>query len=145
MLKGQCLDRRIDNMGDMKAEVARWEKDRNNSLKNIDWQFTPSDARIKLKRLYPKLYMLHGTSWDYKAGQREDRMKANNPTIGITDLLARLWQHLSRRRRRQFMLILGLMIMSAFAEMISRCQRARQGNQSNHANKTGYKCAADMQ
>jgi hypothetical protein len=55
VLKGQCLDRRIDNMGDMKAEVARWEKDRNNSLKNIDWQFTPSDARIKLKRLYPKL------------------------------------------------------------------------------------------
>ena len=55
VLKGQCLDRRIDNMRDMKAEVARWEKDRNNSLKNIDWQFTPSDARIKLKRLYPKL------------------------------------------------------------------------------------------
>ena len=55
VLKSQCLDRRIDNMGDMKAEVARWEKDRNNSLKNIDWQFTPSDARIKLKRLYPKL------------------------------------------------------------------------------------------
>ena len=55
VLKGQCLDRRIDNMGDMKAEVARWEKDRNNSLKNIDWQFTPSDARIKLKRLYPRL------------------------------------------------------------------------------------------
>ena len=55
VLKGQCLDRRIDNMRDMKAEVARWEKDRNNSLKNIDWQFTPSDVRIKLKRLYPKL------------------------------------------------------------------------------------------
>ncbi len=33
VLKGQCLDRRIDNMGDMKAEVARLEKDRNNSLK----------------------------------------------------------------------------------------------------------------
>jgi ABC-type multidrug transport system fused ATPase/permease subunit len=63
--------------------------------------------------------MLHDTSRDYKAGQREDRMKKNNPTIGITDQLARLWQHLSRRRRRQFMLILGLMIMSAFAEVIS--------------------------
>ncbi len=55
VLKGQCLDRRIDNMRDMKAGVARWEKDRNNSLKNIDWQFTSSDARIELKRLYPKL------------------------------------------------------------------------------------------
>ena len=71
-------------------------------------------------------------------------MKANNPTIGITDLLAQLWQHISRHRHRQFMLLLGLMIMSAFAEMISRCQRARQGNQSNHANKAGFKCAADF-
>ena len=55
VLKGQCLGRRIDNMDDMKAEVATWEKNRNNSLKKIDWQFTTSDARIKLKRLYPKL------------------------------------------------------------------------------------------
>ena len=55
VLKGQCLGRRIDNMEEMKAEVAAWEKDRNNSLKKIDWQFTTSDARIKLKRLYPQL------------------------------------------------------------------------------------------
>ncbi len=55
VLKGQCLDRRIDNMDDMKTEVAAWEKDRNNRTKKIDWQFTTSDARIKLKRLYPKL------------------------------------------------------------------------------------------
>ena len=55
VLKGQCLGRRIDNMEEMKAEVAAWEKDRNNSLKKIDWQFTTSDARIKLKQLYPQL------------------------------------------------------------------------------------------
>ena len=55
VLKGQCLDRRIDNMESMKTEVAAWEKDRNNSLKKIDWQFTTSDARIKLTRLYPNL------------------------------------------------------------------------------------------
>src|SRR3989339_1879345 len=54
-LKGQCLDRRIDNMEDMKTEVATWERDRNNRSKKIDWQFTTPDARIKLKRLYPKL------------------------------------------------------------------------------------------
>jgi len=35
--------------------VATWEHDRNNSLKKIDWQFTTSEARIKLTRLYPKL------------------------------------------------------------------------------------------
>jgi len=35
--------------------VAAWEKERNNNTKNIVWQFTTSDARIKLKRLYPNL------------------------------------------------------------------------------------------
>jgi len=54
-LKGQCLGRRIDSMEDMKTEVAIWEQDRNNSLKKINWQFTTSEARIKLTRLYPKL------------------------------------------------------------------------------------------
>ncbi len=55
VLKGQCLDRRIDNVESMKAEVVAWEQDRNNSLKKINWQFTTSDARIKLTRLYPQL------------------------------------------------------------------------------------------
>jgi transposase len=55
VLKGQCLGRRIDNMESMKAEVVAWEQDRNNSLKKINWQFTTSDARIKLTRIYPKL------------------------------------------------------------------------------------------
>ena len=55
VLKGQCLDRRIDNMAEMKTEVATWEQDRNNRSKKIRWQFTTSEARIKLIRLYPKL------------------------------------------------------------------------------------------
>ena len=55
VLKGQCLDRRIAEMATMQAEVATWENDRNNRLRTIDWQFTTSDARIKLKRLYPNL------------------------------------------------------------------------------------------
>ena len=55
VLKGQCLDRRIPDMAAMKTDVAAWEKDRNNSTKKINWQFTTSDARIKLKRLYPKI------------------------------------------------------------------------------------------
>ena len=54
VLKSQCLDRRIADMATMRAEVAAWEIDRNNSVKKINWQFTTSDARIKLKRLYPK-------------------------------------------------------------------------------------------
>lgn len=54
-LKGQCLGRRIADMATMQAEVAAWEKDRNNSARKIVWQFATADARIKLKRLYPKL------------------------------------------------------------------------------------------
>ena len=55
VLKGQCLGRRIADMVTMQAEVSAWKKNRNNSARKIDWQFTTADARIKLKRLYPKL------------------------------------------------------------------------------------------
>ena len=55
VLKGQCLDRRIPDMVTMQTQVAAWEKERNNSAKNIVWQFTTSDVRIKMKRLYPNL------------------------------------------------------------------------------------------
>ena len=55
VLKGQCLDRRIPDMVTMQTQVAAWERDRNNSVRKIVWQFTTSDARIKLKRLYPNL------------------------------------------------------------------------------------------
>jgi len=55
VLKGQCLNRRIADMPTMQAEVAAWESNRNNSTRKIDWQFTTKNARIKLKRLYPKL------------------------------------------------------------------------------------------
>lgn len=55
VLIGQCLNRRIDNIAEMQAEVAAWEKRRNNMNATINWQFTTSDARIKLKRLYPTL------------------------------------------------------------------------------------------
>jgi len=55
VLKGQCLDRRIADIATMQTEVAAWEADRNNCAKKIDWQFTTTDARIKLKQLYPKL------------------------------------------------------------------------------------------
>jgi len=35
--------------------MAAWERDRNNSARNIVWQFTTPDARIKLKRFYTNL------------------------------------------------------------------------------------------
>lgn len=54
-LKGQCLKWRIPDMATMQSAVAAWEIDRNNKNRKIDWQFTTADARIKLKKLYPKL------------------------------------------------------------------------------------------
>jgi len=55
ILMGQCLKSRIDNMITIKEEVEAWQQNRNNKRAVINWQFTTSDARIKLKRLYPTL------------------------------------------------------------------------------------------
>jgi ATP-binding cassette subfamily B protein len=40
-------------------------------------------------------------------------------TLPITDLLSRLWIHISRRRRVQFGFLLVLMILVSFAEILS--------------------------
>ena len=37
----------------------------------------------------------------------------------VPDLMRRLWHHLSRRRQRQFVLLLGLMLISAVADVVS--------------------------
>ena len=55
VLTRQCLDRRIDTIGEMRREVAAWQQRRNNANVTIDWQFTAANARTKLKRLYPTL------------------------------------------------------------------------------------------
>ncbi len=40
-------------------------------------------------------------------------------TTALPTLLVRLWRHLSRRRQHQFGLLMGLMLVSAFAEVVS--------------------------
>ena len=55
VLTGQCLDRRIPDIETMRSEVQAWKNDRNNCMNKINWQFRTADARIKLKRLYPKI------------------------------------------------------------------------------------------
>jgi len=55
VLKRQCLAGRISCIEKMRDEVNAWNIDRNNRQSNIDWQFRTDDARVKLKRLYPKL------------------------------------------------------------------------------------------
>jgi ABC-type multidrug transport system fused ATPase/permease subunit len=41
------------------------------------------------------------------------------PVNVLPNLLVRLWRHLSQRRQRQFGLLMGLMLISAFAEVVS--------------------------
>ena len=53
VLARQCLDERMENRGHLEAEVAAWQHARNAAACKVDWRFTTTDARIKLKRLYP--------------------------------------------------------------------------------------------
>lgn len=54
-LSSQCLaDRRIAYLADLQREIAAWAKRTNEKFRMVDWQFSIDDARITLKRLYPK-------------------------------------------------------------------------------------------
>jgi len=57
VLARQCLDRRIPDMATLTQEVAAWEKTRNAAVVKVDWQFTTTDARVKLKKLYPTVQL----------------------------------------------------------------------------------------
>jgi ATP-binding cassette, subfamily B, bacterial PglK len=46
-------------------------------------------------------------------------VNAERSTAALTTLLIRLWRHLSRHRQQQFLLIMVLMLASAFAEVVS--------------------------
>ena len=54
VLATQCLDRRISDRATLIREVAAWQENRNKHQVKADWQFTTSDARVKLKSLYPQ-------------------------------------------------------------------------------------------
>jgi DDE superfamily endonuclease len=51
----QCTEGRISDLPMLIKMVGIWERDRNNRSIQIDWQFSTEDARIKLRRLYPKI------------------------------------------------------------------------------------------
>ena len=54
-LQTQCLNLRIPDAATLRAEVAAWERARNEENVTVDWQFTVEDARIKLQSLYPSI------------------------------------------------------------------------------------------
>ena len=53
VLRGQCLDRRIDDPTRLISEIAAWEQQRNAAGARIKWMFTTEKARAKLVRVYP--------------------------------------------------------------------------------------------
>lgn len=55
VLKSQCFNRRIPEIDTIRNEITAWQNQRNNKGSKVDWRFTTEDARIQLKRLYPKL------------------------------------------------------------------------------------------
>jgi hypothetical protein len=55
ILSQQCLDRRIESMEQMEAEVGAWERTRNAKQARIHWTFTVATARHKMKKVYPSI------------------------------------------------------------------------------------------
>ncbi len=55
VMVNQCLNRRIETIGEVSREVSAWQAGRDRLQARIDWQFTTDDARVRLKRLYPTL------------------------------------------------------------------------------------------
>src|SRR5829696_2813454 len=52
VLRGQCLDRRIDDPKRLRREIAAWERKRNAARSQIKWMFTTDKARAKMGRAY---------------------------------------------------------------------------------------------
>jgi hypothetical protein len=53
VLTRQCIGRRFDSAQQMDQAIAAWQRQRNQTRAGAHWQFTTTDARIKLHRLYP--------------------------------------------------------------------------------------------
>ena len=51
----QCFSDRVASQSDAEHRITQWFQARNKSQTGINWRFTTADARIKLKRLYPKV------------------------------------------------------------------------------------------
>jgi hypothetical protein len=54
ILSRQCTNRRIADPSTLQREVQRWTQARNEQAATVTWQFTTTDARTKLRHLYPQ-------------------------------------------------------------------------------------------
>lgn len=55
VLARQALSRRVPDRAAMETVTTAWADRRNEVDATVDWRFTTEEARIKLKRLYPKI------------------------------------------------------------------------------------------
>jgi hypothetical protein len=55
VLERQSIGRRVADMETLKTRVKSWQTQRNSAKVKVNWQFTTTNARIKLRRLYPQI------------------------------------------------------------------------------------------
>jgi hypothetical protein len=53
VLRSQCLDRRIGERERLEAEIAAWQRQRNDTGARVTWMFTTERAREKMGHAYP--------------------------------------------------------------------------------------------
>jgi hypothetical protein len=53
-LTRQCLDRRIHDLDLLNRELTAWQNAVNADQRQVQWHFTTTDARTRLRHLYPK-------------------------------------------------------------------------------------------
>ena len=49
------MNRRIEDEASLKREIAALETERNQAAATINWRFSTTDARHKLRRIYPSV------------------------------------------------------------------------------------------
>ena len=53
-LTRQCLDRRATDIDTLNTELAAWQTAVNTDQRQVNWHFITTDARTKLRHLYPE-------------------------------------------------------------------------------------------
>ena len=89
-LARQCLNRCISDQSALRREVGAWQQQRNRDAIRVDWRFTTSDARIKLKPLYPSAFNLRRNCSDLRGTSNCRQPAAVGTSLGP-----------ARRRRRR--------------------------------------------
>ena len=55
VLVRQCLKRRLPDVETLRREAKAWAEERNRLGASVEWRFTTTDARTKLRKLYPSI------------------------------------------------------------------------------------------